>query len=88
MLLPEPDDRDDGKLAAEKVYQKGDMAPLCRFMEERYFKVFHNRDYRWANELGVALLHFRYDDCCGCYPVHSSGESLLDYFKMAGVLSI
>ena len=40
MLLPEPDDRDDGKLAAEKVYQKGDMAPLCRFMEERYFKVF------------------------------------------------
>ena len=53
MLLPEPDDRDDGKLAAEKVYQKGDMAPLCRFMEERFIKIFHNRDYRWANELTV-----------------------------------
>ena len=37
---------------------------------------------------GVALLHFRYNDCCGCYSVHSSGEGLLDYFKMAGVLSI
>jgi len=53
MLLPEPDDRDDGRDAAELVYQKGDMAPLCRFMEERYFKIFHNRDYRWANELTV-----------------------------------
>jgi len=64
MLLPEPDDRDNGKLAAEKVYQKGDMAPLCRFMEERYFKVFHNRDYRWANELTVktAFLTLLYND--------------------------
>ena len=64
MLLPEPDDRDDGKDAAKKVYQKGDMAPLCRFMEERYFKVFHNRDYRWANELTVktAFLTLLYND--------------------------
>ncbi|MBC2694347.1 MAG: AAA family ATPase, partial [Desulfobacteraceae bacterium] len=53
MLLPEPEDRDDGRDAAKLVYQKGDMAPLCRFMEDRYFKVFHNRDYRWANELTV-----------------------------------
>ncbi|MBL0700472.1 MAG: AAA family ATPase [Desulfosarcina sp.] len=63
-LLPEPEDRDDGKLAAEKVYEKGEMAPLCRFMEERYFKVFHNRDYRWANELTVktAFLTLLYND--------------------------
>ncbi|WDN90082.1 hypothetical protein BuS5_03052 [Desulfosarcina sp. BuS5] len=64
MFLPEPDDRDDGRDAAELVYQKGDMAPLCRFMEERYFKVFHNRDYRWANELTVktAFLTLLYND--------------------------
>ncbi|WDN90069.1 hypothetical protein BuS5_03039 [Desulfosarcina sp. BuS5] len=64
MLLPEPDDRDDGKDAAKKVYQKGDMAPLCRFMEERYFKVFHNRDYRWTNELTLktAFLTLLYND--------------------------
>ncbi len=64
MLLPEPDDRDDGKLAAEQVYQKGDMAPLCDFMEKRYFKVFNNRDYRWANELTVktAFLTLLYND--------------------------
>ncbi|MCD6224780.1 MAG: AAA family ATPase [Deltaproteobacteria bacterium] len=64
MLLPEPEDRDDGKEAAKLVYQKGEMAPLCRFMEERYFKVFHNRDYRWANELTVktAFLTLLYND--------------------------
>ena len=64
MLLPEPDDRDDGRDAAKLVYQKGDMAPLCRFMEERYFKVFHNRDYRWANELTLktAFLTLIYND--------------------------
>ena len=64
MLLPEPDDRDDGRDAAELVYQKGDMAPLCKFMEERYFKVFHNRDYRWANELTLktAFLTLLYND--------------------------
>ncbi len=64
MLLPEPGDRDDGKLAAGQVYEKGNMAPLCRFMEDRYFKVFHNRDYRWANELTVktAFLTLLYND--------------------------
>jgi len=64
MLLPEPEDRDDGRDVAELVYQKGEMAPLCRFMEERYFKVFHNRDYMWANELTLktAFLTLLYND--------------------------
>ncbi|MEA1968574.1 MAG: PD-(D/E)XK nuclease domain-containing protein, partial [Thermodesulfobacteriota bacterium] len=64
MLLPDPYDRDDGRDAGELVYQKGDMAPLCRFMEERYFKVFNNRDYRWANELTLktAFLTLLYND--------------------------
>ena len=64
MLLPDPGDRDDGAEAAEQVYQKGNMAPLCAFMEHRYFKVFHNRDYRWANELTVktAFLTLLYND--------------------------
>ena len=64
MLLPDPGDRNDGADAAEQVYQKGDMAPLCAFMEDRYFKVFHNRDYRWANELTIktAFLTLLYND--------------------------
>jgi len=64
MLLPEPGDRDDGRDAAKRVYQKGEMAPLCTFMEDRYLKVFDNRDYRWANELTIktAFLTLLYND--------------------------
>ncbi|WP_186441591.1 AAA family ATPase [Desulfamplus magnetovallimortis] len=64
MLLPEPVERDKGKDAAKKVYQKGDMEALCRFVEEYYFMVFRNRDYRWANELTVktAFLTLLYND--------------------------
>ncbi len=64
MLLPEPADRDDGVLAAEQLYTKGNMQPLCEFVEQRFFKVFHNRDYRWANELTVktAFLTLLYND--------------------------
>jgi hypothetical protein len=64
MLLPEPADRDDGIFAAEQLYSNGDMNPLCEFVEQRYFKVLHNRDYKWANELTVktAFLTLLYND--------------------------
>lgn len=64
MLLSEPEERDQGKSAAKSVYQKGDMTELCHFVESRYFKVFRNRDYRWANELTVktAFLTLLYND--------------------------
>ena len=64
MLLPEPGDRDDGKFAAKQIYQKGDIKPLCDFVENRYFTVFKNRDYRWANELTLktAFLTLLYND--------------------------
>ncbi len=53
MLLPEPLERDEGKAAAELLHTKADMAPLCDFVENRFFAVFRNPDYRWANELTV-----------------------------------
>ena len=64
LLLPNPGVRDEGKLAAEQVYQYGDIGPLCEFVEQKYFKVFHNPDYRWANELTVktAFLTLLYND--------------------------
>ena len=64
MLLPDPGTRDEGRLAAEKVYQKGDMEPLRDFVENRYFTVFKNRDYQWANELTLktAFLTLLYND--------------------------
>jgi hypothetical protein len=64
LLLPDPQERDEGKLAAKALYQKGDIGPLCHFVEQKYFKVFHNPDYRWANELTVktAFLTLLYND--------------------------
>ncbi len=64
MLLPEPADRDDGCFAAKQVYQKGNIKPLCEFVENRFFVVFRNRDYRWANELTLktAFLSLLYND--------------------------
>jgi hypothetical protein len=64
LLLPNPLIRDEGKIAAEQVYQYGDIGPLCTFVEQKYFKVFHNPDYRWANELTVktAFLTLLYND--------------------------
>ncbi|CAN2040075.1 AAA family ATPase [Candidatus Magnetomoraceae bacterium gMMP-15] len=64
MLLPEPADRDDGVLAAKQLYKTGSMEPICEFIEQRYFKVFSNRDYRWANELTIktAFLTLLYND--------------------------
>ncbi|MDM8515420.1 AAA family ATPase [Desulfobacterales bacterium HSG16] len=64
MLLPKPADRDEGKKAADILHSTGDMKPLCEFIEDRYFKVFHNPDYKWANELTVktAFLTLLYND--------------------------
>ena len=64
MFIPEPVQRDAGKDAAEKLYSNGEMAPLCTMVEQTFFKVFRNRDYRWANELTVktAFLTLLYND--------------------------
>ncbi|MEE4356682.1 MAG: AAA family ATPase [Desulfococcaceae bacterium] len=64
MLLPDPSLRDEGKNAARQLYEKGHMEPVCAFIENHYFRVFGNRDYRWANELTVktAFLTLLYND--------------------------
>ena len=63
MLLPEVT-RDDVEAVAEVLYTTGDIGPLCEFVEEKYFPVFSNRDYRWANELTVktAFLSLLFND--------------------------
>ena len=64
MLLPEAQDSDMVRRAAEALYQRGDMAPLRDFVEQKYFKVFSNRDYRWSNELTIktAFLTLLFND--------------------------
>jgi hypothetical protein len=53
LLLPEADDQQEAQRAAQALQRAGDLQPLCDFVEQRYFKVFSNRDYLQANELTV-----------------------------------
>ena len=64
LWLPAYEDREAIRQVAETVYLKGDLAPLCAFVERRYFPVLSNRDYRWTNELlvKIAFLTLLFDD--------------------------
>ncbi|KAB2931092.1 MAG: AAA family ATPase [Candidatus Contendobacter sp.] len=52
-LLPDYADQEQRQRVVERFYGTGDLGPLCDFLEQRYFKVFDNRDLRWSNELVV-----------------------------------
>jgi hypothetical protein len=64
LLLPEPEDQTAGQHAAQIFQRNGELQPLCDFIEQRYFKVFSNRDYLQANELTVktAFLTLLFND--------------------------
>ncbi len=55
LLLPEAEDQQEGQRAAQALQRTGDLQPLCDFIEQRYFKVFSNRDYLQANELTIKI---------------------------------
>jgi len=52
-LLPDYEDQEQRQAAARCFYAQGELGPLCELLEQRYFKVFDNRDLRWSNELVV-----------------------------------
>jgi hypothetical protein len=64
LLLPQLTDQNQSRQLAKQFYKTGDLQPLCEFMEQRYFKVFDNRDYFGANELTIktAFLTVLFDD--------------------------
>nr|VFK23941.1 MAG: PD-(D/E)XK nuclease superfamily protein [Candidatus Kentron sp. MB]VFK35995.1 MAG: PD-(D/E)XK nuclease superfamily protein [Candidatus Kentron sp. MB]VFK77589.1 MAG: PD-(D/E)XK nuclease superfamily protein [Candidatus Kentron sp. MB] len=53
MLLPEGKAKSRVDRVVKALYQRGDIQPLCDFMERKYFKVFSNRDYAHSNELTI-----------------------------------
>jgi hypothetical protein len=53
MLLPQDTEREAIREMAKVFYQTGDLQPICDFMEQRYFKVFDNRDYKTAKSLTI-----------------------------------
>ena len=64
LWLPTYADRQTIPQVVEPFYLRGDLVPLCAFIEQRYFPVLSNRDYRWTNELLVkmAFLTLLFDD--------------------------
>jgi len=64
LLLPDLMDQNQSRQLAKQFYKTGDLQPICDFMEQRYFKVFDNRDYPQANELTIktAFLTILFDD--------------------------
>jgi hypothetical protein len=64
LLLPDADAQKEGQRAAETLYQTGQLQPLCDFLEQRYLKVFSNRDCMQVNELTIktAFLTLLFND--------------------------
>ena len=62
--LPDPQENDKVTHLARRFYQTADLQPLVEFVENKYFAVFNNRDYRWSNELTVktAFLTLLFND--------------------------
>ena len=50
--------------AVRRLGQQGDLEPLAGLIEQGYFRVLSNRDYRWTNELLIkfAFLTLLFDD--------------------------
>ncbi|CAK0780082.1 AAA-ATPase_like domain-containing protein [Gammaproteobacteria bacterium] len=52
-LLPGYEVNEQRLAVTDRFYTAGELAPLCDFIEQRFFTVFDNRDGRWSNELVV-----------------------------------
>jgi hypothetical protein len=55
LLLP-PGTHNDVFQVVKRCYSQGDMGAVCEFIEQTYFTVLDNRDYRGANELTIKML--------------------------------
>ncbi|MCP4106929.1 MAG: AAA family ATPase [Desulfobacteraceae bacterium] len=55
-LVPNPMIRDSGEDAADMLCTRGDIKPLCEFIEKQVFPSFSWRDRRWANELTIKTI--------------------------------
>jgi hypothetical protein len=54
-LLPSTE-RNLAKKVAQALYKRGDLDPLADFIEQRYYPIFDNRDYKSANELTLKTI--------------------------------
>jgi hypothetical protein len=64
LAIPEDYVREMNRQVARQFYRTGDLQPVCELLEQSYFSVFDNRDYRTAGELTVkmAFVMLLFDD--------------------------
>lgn len=64
IYLPDDSERFRARQMARKFFHTADLQEICEFMEQKYFKVFDNIDYKQANELTIktAFLTVLFDD--------------------------
>jgi hypothetical protein len=64
LLIPADSTRETNRQVARQFYRTGELQPVCELLEQSYFPVFDNRDYRWADELTVkmAFVMLLFDD--------------------------
>jgi len=55
-IVPDPQKRDLGLDAAEKLLSNGQIAPIRQYIEKFVFPNFHWRDNRWVNELTIKTI--------------------------------
>lgn len=62
--LPDIKTEENAHQLVKQFYTDANLQPLADFMEQQYFKVFSNRDYRWSNELTIktAFASLLYND--------------------------
>ncbi len=51
LIMPDQRQHDLIEQMAGAVFARGELQPLCDFIEKQLFRVLDNRDYRWANEM-------------------------------------
>ena len=73
-LVPRDTDRNAAWPLTRALTERGDLAPLLAFVEEKVFPTMSNRDYRWANEhsVKVVFLTLLFNDIA--YLAHSEPE--------------
>jgi hypothetical protein len=55
IMLPPGTSRSAAQVALD-FFNYGNMDAVCRFIEQTYFTVLDNRDYRWTNELTIKMV--------------------------------
>lgn len=56
MIFPAAGERDLAQNAADRLFAKGEIQPVCHFVEQYYLSVYDNRDYKQFNELTLKTL--------------------------------